>query len=285
VLLSPEYISTALALAAYAAATLVLFPEYVTVIVPLVRDVYIPIRLPLSEMLKSPAVWLWLVAVLGAVLLKRRTGIDRPFVLLLVTSSGFVLVFILQRKGWAYHSYPMLALAWLGLGHAVISPLMAPRSDRLLGIGGGMLLAALFLRAMVWFEVAFDAQRLQQAVARLGPHPVILAISGEPGIGHPLVRALGGTWVSRQQALWVATYLKMMQDRGSVDPALGVYEAREREMLVADIRRTPPTVVLVDDPAGADSVWLKAHPDVGGLLQNFRHVDTIDNVAILALRD
>jgi hypothetical protein len=77
----------------------------------------------------------------------------------------------------------------------------------------------------------------------------------------------------------------MMQDRGSVDPALGVYEAREREMLVADIRRTPPTVVLVDDPAGADSAWLKAHPDVGGLLQDFRHVDTVDNVAILALRD
>ena len=88
-----------------------------------------------------------------------------------------------------------------------------------------------------------------------GRIPNILAITGEPGLGHPMVRALGGTWVSRQQGLWVAGYLHVIRQGGALDPqtetVLDRHAARERAMLIEDIDNSPPTVVLVDNFFGS----------------------------------
>jgi hypothetical protein len=269
----------------YVAATFVLFPEFLTVVGPLVRDVYLPLKQPWTVLLEKPAMTFWATALLAAVVLKRGSRLDGPFVLLLATSAGFASGFFLQAKGWPYHSYPMIALAFLALGYALISHAPIKRTDRLFRVGAALLLAALFARAMLWFDVAFDARPLQDKVATLGPHPVILAISAEPGIGHPLVRAVGGTWVSRQQGLWVQAYQQELRNRGELSAAadrlLDTYAARERAMLIADIKTRPPTMVLVDDLTGDGSGWLKAHPDVADLLKNFRIVDTVNKVAIL----
>lgn len=288
VFLAPECLTVGGVMVLYTAAIIVLFPEFFTVIGPLVRDVYLPVKLSPSDMLGKPALSLWAIALLAGLVLKRRGDAGGSFVLLLATSSGFVIAFFLQGKGWPYHSYPMIALVLLALGYAVISHVPTTAMDRMFGVGAVVLLALLFARAMLWFDVAFDARPLQEKVARLGPHPTILAISAEPGIGHPLVRAVGGAWVSRQQALWIDTYLQVMRARGGIGPArdqaLESYASRERAMLVEDILRTPPTVVLVDDLTGTGSVWLKAHPDVADLLKDFRVVDTVNNVAILTRR-
>jgi hypothetical protein len=254
------------------------------VILPLLRDVYVPVGLPLSEMLDRPAMSLWAIAMLAAWLLGRgRLG--APLVVLLSSSAGFAVVYLLQRKGWPYHSYPMLALALLGLVVAWMAYVPNGRSGRVWRAGALLLLAAVFAKSMLWFDTAFDARPLQAAVAKLGPHPAVLAISGEPGIGHPLVRALGGKWVSRQQALWVATYADYLRRNGPLplqqEAALDAHAARERAMLIEDIRRTPPTVVLVDDLTGHGSAWLAAHTDVAVLLKDYRLVDTVNRVGIL----
>ncbi|MDB5567654.1 MAG: hypothetical protein JWP84_4220 [Tardiphaga sp.] len=289
VLFKPENVIAAAAVGLYLAGVIVLFPEFFTVIGPLVRDVYIPVGISPLALLEKPAVSLWLIAMLAAYLLKRRSGIDATLVLLLATSSGFAVVFFLQRKGWPYHSLPMIALALFGLGYVLTSHAPRARTDRMLGTGAIVLLVTLVARSMLWFDIAFDARPLQDSVARLGPHPVILAITGEPGLGHPLVRAVGGTWVSRQQGLWVAAYLEYMRRNGTLgskrDAVLDAHADRERAMLAADIRKNPPTVVLVDDLTGTWSGWLAAHPDVADQLKDFRPVETINNVAILARRN
>ncbi|MET0720629.1 MAG: hypothetical protein ABWY64_07315 [Tardiphaga sp.] len=279
-LFSPENFLAAAVAALYLAFVVALFPEFFTVIGPLVRDVYLPVGLSFGALLDKDVVSLWAIALLAAYLLKRRT-IDATLALLLASSAGFAAVFFLQRKGWPYHAYPMLALALLGFGYAITSYAPVARSDRAYRLGAMLLWLAVFSRALPWFDTAFDARPLQDAVSRLGPHPVLLAISGEPGIGHPLVRAVGGTWVSRQQGLWVAAYLAHMRKSGPIDPALDAYAARERAMLIADIRKRPPTVLLVDDLTGDGTAWLQAHPDVADLLKDFREVETINRVKIL----
>lgn len=289
ILLLPECMTIAAGMVLYIGIIIVLFPEFLTAIGPLVRDVYLPVQLSLFAMLEKPALSLWAMALLAAFVLKRRSGANALFVALAATSVGFAAAFILQRKGWPYHSYPMIALALLGLGCALLAHVSKTKRDRAFVVGGLILLVALFARSMLWFDVAFDARPLQERVLRLGPYPAILAISGEPGIGHPLVRAVGGTWVSRQQALWVVTYLQAMRAGGGVDPArdrlLEAYAARERAMLIEDIRKVPPTVVLVDDLTGTGSAWLNAHPDVAELLKDFRLLETVNNVAILTRRN
>jgi len=238
-------------------------------------------------MLKTPAVLIWTSLIFASLVLMRSERIDSTVLLLLATSVGFMLAFFLQRKGWPYHSYPMIALATLGFGTALATrkPL-----DRALGGFALVTLAVTFVQSMVWFnwafDKAFDMRPLWSTVASLGPHPKILAITGEPGLGHPLVRALGGTWVSRQQGLWVAGYLRNIRQSGPRGPQheamLDRYAARERAMLIEDIQKNPPTVVLVDNFSDRWSDWLQQNPDVADRLRDYHLVATINDIEIRA---
>ncbi len=281
---TPEILTAAAVVLLYAASIVAFFPAYFTIIVPLVRDIYIPVGLSFRELLEKPPLLIWGVAIFATIVLKRHDKVDAAYLLLLAASLGFAAAFFLQRKGWPYHSYPMLALAILALGQALISEV--PRAtDRVLRAIAVVVFAALLMRSMSWFDVTFDARPLQAAVARLGPNPRILAITVEPGIGHPLVRALNGTWVSRQQGLWVGAYIEYMRQHGIIGPEahpeLDAYAARERAMLIEDINRIRPSVVLVDNLISGGSAWLRSHPDVSGLLRDYQLSETIDGVDIL----
>ena len=287
VLLAPEnFVAGAIAVI-YALVVIIAYPEYLSSIAPLVRDIYIQVGSSPIEMIRTPAMAIWAAAMFAALILKRTGRIDSTLLLLLATSFGFMLAFLLQRKGWPYHSYPMIALAILGLGYALV---LRKPLDRAFAIAAAAILAIVFVQSILWFnwafDKAFDARPLWAAVARLGPHPRILAISAEPGLGHPLVRALEGTWVSRQQGLWVAAYLQTLRSGDALDPsrstALDAYAARERAMLIEDIKRNAPTVVLVDNFSGNWSAWLQAHPDVADLLTDYRLVATINDIEIRA---
>ena len=283
---APENLTAAAIALLYAAGVVAFFPEFFTVIGPLVRDVYLPVGVSFQGLLEKPALPIWVAAILATIVLKRHGGIDAACLLLLATSLGFAAVFMLQRKGWPYHSYPMIALVLLALGHAAVSTNPRSALDRACHAGAIALFALLFARSMLWFDVAFDTRPLQAAVARLGPNPAILAITAEPGLGHPLVRALDGTWVSRQQGLWVHAYLKYMRQHGMVGPqadaALDGHVARERAMLIEDIHRIRPSVVLLDNLTGEGSAWLRAHPEISSLLSDYQLAETINGIDILS---
>ena len=281
-----ENLTAAAIVLLYAASVIAFFPEFFTTIGPLVRDVYIPVGLSFQTLLEKPALPIWGVTILATIVLKRHDKIDAACLLLLTTSLGFAAVFVLQRKGWPYHSYPMITLAILALAYALASNTPRTALDRACRAGAILLFAILFARSMLWFDVAFDARPLQAAVARLGPNPKILAITAEPGLGHPLVRALNGTWVSRQQGLWVEAYLEYMRQHDMIGPqanlALDFYAARERAMLIEDINRVRPSVILVDNLTGDWSAGLQSHPDVSGLLRDFQLAETINGIEILS---
>lgn len=281
---APEILTVGVVTLLYAASIIAFFPEFFTVIGPVVRDVYLPVGLSFPVLLAKPALPIWSAAIFVTIVLKRHDNIAATC-LLLTTSLGFAAAFALQRKGWPYHSYPMIALVLLALGHALVSNTPRAAFDRAWYAGAVVLLAFLFVRSMLWFDVAFDARPLQAAVARFGSNPTILAITAEPGLGHPLVRELHGTWVSRQQGLWVEAYLKYMRQHGMIgpqgDPALDAYATRERSMLIEDIHRIQPSVVLVDNLTGKGSAWLRSHPDVSGLLSDYQLAETINGIDIL----
>lgn len=284
----PENFIAVAVIAGYGACIVWFFPEYFTVIAPLVRDVY-TIGLPFDRMLEKPVVPLWGIALIGTMLLKRGRELDSTALLLIAASLGFGLVYFLQRKGWPYHSYPMMAFALLAFGCA-----MTRRDDgAVLGrgrlAGAAAALAALFVLSMIWFNHALDARPLQAAVARLGQHPTILAISGNAGIGHPLTRAVGGVWASRQQGLLVASYDRYLRETGSPDQQtlslLDGYAAREREGLIADFRKYRPTIVLVDHLTGDWGSWMRESPELVDLLKGYRLSETVMDVDIYVKRN
>ena len=66
------------------------------------------------------------------------------------------------------------------------------------------------------------------------------------------------------------------------DPALDAYAARERAMLIEDINRIRPSVILVDNLTDDWSAWLQSHPDVSSLLSDYQLAETINGIAILS---
>ena len=120
---------------------------------------------------------------------------------------------------------------------------------------------------------------------RLGPHPKILAITGEPGLGHPMVRALQGTWVSRQQGLWVSGYLRTLHNAWTARSATGAtldrYAAHERAMLIEDIKKNPTdrgAWSTISPIAGATGCGII--PMSRTMLRDYRLVATVNDIEV-----
>lgn len=281
-LLVPENWIAGAVVLGYAACIAIFFPAFFSVIVPIARDVYVPVGRPLPRMIATTGVACWL-GVMAAIFLLQYRRRDHVVMVLVAGSVGFAGTFFMQHKGWPYQSYPMIALAFLAALAAVASFRFEAR--RLLGTSVVSALIVLFAVGMAWFADTFNARMLEPYIARHGDRPVILAISGEPGIGHPAVRSLHGTWVSREASLWITAHAEHMKRHGQISPAnadaIGRDVAREREWLIEDIRRQPPTVVLVDNMNGRWSDWIDADAELSALLKPYRKVDSVRGVDIL----
>ncbi|WP_315702231.1 MULTISPECIES: hypothetical protein [unclassified Bradyrhizobium] len=289
VLVAPENIVAVGVILAYSVCTIWFFPEYFTFIVPLIRDVY-SIGQPMGAMLMKPAVPLLGLTLIATLVQKRCKAMTPTLLLLLAASVCFGIVYLLQRKGWPYHAYPMLAFSWLGFGYAISFSEdgfdAVPR-----GLRPGELAAcgALFLAAMVWFNLGMDARFLQPAIARTGlQHPTILAISADGAIAHPLTRAIGGVWASREQRLLVPRYEQLVRSIPSSDSntlaTLAGYAQRERAWLIEDFRRNRPAIVLVDNATDDWAAWIHDSPELDRLLQGYRLSETVQNIDVYVRR-
>jgi hypothetical protein len=221
-----------------------------------------------------------------SVLLARQNRTSDP--LLLVTAlaaAGFAISFFLQRRGWAYHSYPMVAVALLAMGYALTRAADAGPRSRGLEIVSAFMLAVTFVVGMLWFNVTVYVGPLGRAVGGLMPHPRILVLSGEAAIGHPLVRDVGGVWVSRQENLWIREFVRLTRERTVVDAAtdakLNDYLALERKWLIEDFKKLPPDLVLVDNLRNDWGAWARADAEVSQLLDSYTHVRSVEGIDIL----
>ena len=142
---------------------------------------------------------------------------------------------------------------------------------------------------MQWFNANVYVGPIRQAVEGLKPHPRILVLSGEAAIGHPLVRDIGGVWVSRQENLWIREFVRLTRERTFVDAAadakLNGYLALERNWLVEDFKKLPPDIVLVDNPRNGWGAWARADAEISQLLKPYSLVRSVDGIDILRRND
>ena len=195
-----------------------------------------------------------------------------------LASIGFAVSFFLQRRGWAYHSYPMVAVALLAMGYALTGA-AGSRSRRGEAVSA-FVLAVTFVVGMLWFYAGVYVGPVRQAVEGLVPHPRILVLSGEAAIGHPLVRDINGVWVSRQENLWIREFVRLTRERTSVDAAtdakLNDYLALERKWLIEDFKKLPPDLVLVDNLRNDWGAWARADAEVSQLLNSYTFVRSVE---------
>jgi hypothetical protein len=286
VFFAPENWIAAALVVLHGVCTFVFYPEYFTVVYPLVRDVYLLLKAPLLALILTSATAVWVGSVLIVLALQnRRQKPDTASFVVLAASFGFAVAFFVQRKGWSYHAYPMVALGLMAVGCAVAAIDRERRRSWRLRAAAGLAAAAMFVKACLWFNAGVDVRQIQDQVARLGPHPKILMLSAAAVIGFPLVRTLEGTWISRQEAPWMREIVRRSRLDGSIDAQtaarLDVYVERERAGLIEDFRKQPPDVVLIDNRNSDWGRWAYADPEISALLEPFKSVRTIDGIDIL----
>jgi hypothetical protein len=182
----------------------------------------------------------------------------------------------------------MVALALLAMGYVLTGVNDARPRPRRLELASSFVLAVTFLLGTLWFNGNVYVGPIREAIAGLKPHPRILMLSGEAAIGHPLVRDVGGVWVSRQSNLWLREFVRLTRETTSVDAAtdarLNDYLALERRWLIEDFRKLPPDIVLVDNLRDGWGDWARADAEISELLKPYALVRSVEGIDILRRR-
>ena len=267
-LLQPEYWAGALTLGGYAMTVLVLFPGYLTDVVPVLREVYLPVRTPLWLLLILPGIPL----ALGAALVGRLMRLEgRLLAVPMLAALGGALAFLAQGKGWPYHAYPMLAFAALGL----LWPAVMTSGARAWSWIDRPMLLIPPLAAMAWLSANVDSAPLARAVAAAAPAaPSLIAVSGNLGVGMPIVRAAHARWVGSEPSQWISDGALRREEAETLTPAqrfrLDALMDSERTRLAQDIRAGRPDVVLLDRKGFDWRAWAMKDTAVAGALQGYR---------------
>jgi hypothetical protein len=216
-------------------------------------------------------------------LARQKAKPDPALLVAVLASAGFAVSFFLQRRGWAYHSYPMVALALLAMGYVLTGAASAESRSRRLAAASIFVMAATFSFGMLWFNANVYVGPIKEAIAGLKPR--ILMLSGEAALGHPLVRDVGGVWVSRQENLWLREFVRLTREKTTVDAAtdarLNDYLALERKWLIEDFRKLPPDIVLVDNLRDGWGDWARADAELSQLLKPYSLVRSVEGIDIL----
>jgi hypothetical protein len=277
----------AVLLSAYVVLVLVEYPRFFTDALPPVMAAYIPMKEKFFSFIMHAALPLWAAILLLIAQLKRRTIFAPPFCVLLALSVGFTISYVVQQKGWPYHSYPMLALALIALGFALVErdpdDSQSGHSSRLVA---GLVTALMAVVTFFWMNIAVDRSAVAAAIREIKPHPTMLILSADMSIGHPIVRQVGGIWVSRTCALWLTAGAGSRRINETLDAQtdgrLKAYAKSDRLMLTEDIARNRPDVILVQLMKDIDWLaWARSDPTLAALLQSYRAYKTVDDVLIL----
>jgi hypothetical protein len=281
-----ENLVAAAVAAAYASALVAFFPAYLTNMLPLLRDVFLPVHYGL-ELLTAPATMFWAATGLWLLLASQEVRRDPLVLVAFLASAGFLGAFLIQGKGWSYQAYPSVALAFFALAVAISKdpslPIRGGSTARLaLRTACALALAALSYQCAVWLGGGRDFAGLASAVADLKPRPKLIAVSADLSIGHPLVRHLGGRWVARVCSQWVTegALLRQRQDLGEpIRSRLDGHIAKDLDRLAEDIRTGRPDIVLIH----LDWLdWRKRMTTgrLGEVFSPYQHVRTVGDVEI-----
>ncbi len=297
-LMAPETAAAAVSGVIYLAAIFVFFPAYFSDALPLLVDVYAPLRDTLPHILNSP-LFIANFALLAALMSVARGKNQHRTRALAAASAGFLVTYLIQSKGWMNHAYPGMALALLasasflsGRGEAEGDETgRDPRSRRRFALFifiPVLCLAPFLFGTLKDFGSGEEYPGLTDAVRRVAPaHPKISALAEQLDVGHPLVRRLGGTWVGRQNCLWISWGVRYLLSQELAKPAdrerLTAYMRQDEETFAEDVISGKPDVLLVESPTVES--WARTQPALDGIFQGYRRVARAGNIGIWLRND
>lgn len=289
-LLAPEIFAAGAVVLLYGIVILAFFPAYVSAGLPLIIDVYAPLRDKLPHILASPLLLANLVLLTALLFVSRLRKFGPRMLVTAAASAGFLLSFLIQGKGWMNHAYPGIALALLASASFLSEPAEADggagrlrRSFALFIFVPALCLAPFLFGTMKDFGNGEEYPGLTNAVRRIAPaHPKITALAEQLDVGHPLVRQLGGTWIGQQNCLWVSWGVRYLLGQGLAASGerarLLEYMRKDEEVFADDINLGKPDILLVESNEVLS--WARRQPALSAIFRNYGHVANVGEVSI-----
>lgn len=281
-LFTAEAWTAAIVAIGYGAVIAIVFPAYLSIYAPMVAKAYLPIRQELAALLPVP------IAVIGAslgflrLLRPQNLKAGSNAIPWLAAAVGGGASFLLQGKGWPYTAFAACLFA-------IAAPLLQVRVSvlrRPVMIGGLAVIVAL------GFYLSSPAPGFPPLAARVQAHvqhPRLLTITDHIGLGHPLVRQIGGVWVGSSCAQLLAAGAILRENNAPPTPGelakLDGIVNFERQHLLADLRSGRPDVILVDTYLLSTFqfdwlAWARADPELREQLSRYREVEDVGRVRI-----
>ena len=117
----------------------------------------------------------------------------------------------------------------------------------------------------------------------------MLAIAYDLSIGQPLARLVGGTWIGSACSQWITETARIRRDAPGTDATvrarMDALIARDRSMLLEDIRRGQPEVILVDRAWSDYDRMLREEPQFAELMGHFRRYTSVNGIDLLLRND
>jgi hypothetical protein len=282
-LFTPEACLAAVIVIGYGAIVAAAFPAYLSTYAPMVAEAYLPIREKLRDLLIVPVPVIFASIVFLRMLAPQNFRIAGDATPWLAAAVGGAASFLLQGKGWPYMAFALCMFAIAApLLHVCTKALRPP-----VVIGG---LATVVVIGLYLSSPAPGFPPLAARVQALAEHKRLLTITDHVGLGHPLVRRIGGTWVGSSCAAQLLAAGAMLREnnsqpteseRAKLDGIINF----ERRHLLADVRSGRPDVILVDTLLLSATrfdwlAWANSDPELEMELSHYREVEDVGRVRI-----
>ncbi|TPN84223.1 hypothetical protein FJ987_12810 [Mesorhizobium sp. CU2] len=288
-LFAVEYWVIGLICIAYVVAVQHFYPEFLSVIYPMLADTYMR-RVENTWELLTAYGPTYVVALLALHFLRPGLSFSPLVCVLTLASLASIAPLIYQAKGWAYHAFPAfsLILAALVLRMAQAAPATEKPPGTALELGRKVLLAIIIGAAAIPFmQTQKPSAEIVAKLEAVAPQPTVAMVGADISGGHPLTRMLGGTWISRYCSDWLgesSLYLSRIANRdGNKELASHYRQIVDRYIddKLAELEAKQPVVIIVEK---ADVNWneeLSLHQDYVNFLRSYNQTAEDDKLLVL----
>lgn len=249
----PETVALTVTGTAYAAAIILFAPDYLERVVPFVRLLYGGLTAQSWSAVFGPFAVITGLLLLAAATQARLLGHAKASLAigLLVAAVGFAAAYLIQFKGWPYHTLPALGCASLALAALLAE---TPNTTRLLRLlAPPLLVLPLVLAAKEQLTKPLPTPDLESAVSGLKRGDTIAFLGTEAAVPWAVTLQNGYRYPSRYISFWMVIAVNANEARGRQNPSVSAAWAKVVRETVQDFRCIPPARIIVARPLPGDT--------------------------------
>jgi len=270
-LFMPEAVIAAAMTLFIAAMVWLYLPAYPREVLPLLMEVYAPLRRTLADFIWSTNVQACVASVILLYLAMRGKRVEPATGVLLAGAAGFFIAFLMQGRGWPYHAYPAVALLMLATVFA-FAVAETGRSRLYAALAG----AAVLFNLVTYTDfpgAGYGGVRLVTPIRAAVAAPTIMSITSDLTPGHPITTDVSGSWAGTYSSRWItvnAGKLLARKPDGETKVRLEKWQAYDRQVTNRDLATRRPDIVLVGIGGYDWRKWIAADAETARLMADYQ---------------